>query len=69
VNLKSHHRRLYVVTRFRRDIVRLNSPGGYDYCSPEVAVQRIEDAVMETRPGLNVGKACRMAMALWRCDD
>jgi hypothetical protein len=69
VNLKSHHRRLRVVVRFRRDVVRLNSPGGYDYCGPEVAQARIACAVMRTRPGLNGPTAARMTLALWDCED
>ncbi len=70
MNLKSHHRREAVVRRFRRDTLRLNSPGQvYDYPTPEEAVGRILIAVMRTRKGLCAMAATRMAAALWECDD
>ena len=69
MNLKSHHRRERVVRSYRRALVAMNSPGGYDYCAPVVAQERIIRAIERSAPELDGRKIARMVMALWECDD
>jgi len=83
VNLKSHRfpfgvckykprnpGREQVVRGFRRDTVRLNSPGQiFDYPGQEAEQARIACAVMRTRRGLDGPTAARMTLRLWECED
>jgi len=69
VNLKSHHRRGFVVAGFRGDLVRLNSPRGKFHANRDDAQELIAQAMMRTRPGLCPMNVMRMVLALWECDD